>query len=98
MRIAAHRAVAVVAAALLAPAAASAQTYPEPDGARARSQPQAEGPAQDLHGVQEGQAATSRTIQKAVNKAKAGDTIRVKQRHLPRGRARSTAARSATCS
>ena len=42
---------ALVAAALLAPAAASAQTYPAPQGARA-GLGQAEGAAQDLHGVQ----------------------------------------------
>ena len=58
-----------------APAAAGAQTYPEPKEPGTVAA-QAEGPAQDLHGLQDS-GCDFTTIQKAVNKAK-------RRRHGPR--------------
>ena len=49
----------------------------------------------DAEGLQEGQKCV-KTIQKAVNKAKAGDTIKVAERHVPRGRQDHAAPRRAT--
>ena len=67
----------MAAAALLAPAAASAQTYPEPkDPGKVQSKPK--GPHDTYTVCKKKGRCDFRTIQKAVNKAKAGDTIRVR--------------------
>ena len=67
----------LVAVALLAPAAASAQTYPEPkDPGKVQSKPK--GPHHTFTVCKKKGKCDFRTIQKAVNKAKAGDTIRVR--------------------
>jgi hypothetical protein len=68
---------ALAAAALIAPAAASAQTYPKPQQpGLVQSKPK--GPHK-THTVCKKQGRCDfRTIQKAVNKARAGDTIRVR--------------------
>jgi hypothetical protein len=67
----------VAAAALLVPAAASAQTYPEPkDPGKVQSKPK--GPHHTLTVCKKKGRCDFRSIQKAVNKAKAGDTIRVR--------------------
>jgi hypothetical protein len=69
--------VATMAAALLVPAGASAQTYPEPkDPGKVQSKPK--GPHHTLTVCHKKGACDYRTIQKAVNKARAGDTIRVR--------------------
>jgi pectinesterase len=68
--------VAMTAAALLAPAGANAQTYPEPKDP-GKVAPKPKGPHKTLT-VCKKKSCKYRTIQKAVNKAKAGDTIRVK--------------------
>jgi hypothetical protein len=66
----------VAAAALLTPAAASAQDYPEPkDPGKVEQRPR--GPF-ETHTVCKRGRCDFRTIQKAVNAAGAGDTIRVK--------------------
>ena len=68
---------AVAAAALLAPAAASAQSYPPPkDPGGVQSKPK--GPHKTLTVCKKKRRCDFRTIQKAVNKARAGDTIRVR--------------------
>jgi hypothetical protein len=67
----------LVAAALLAPAAASAQTYPEPKDP-GKVQPKPKGPHHTFTVCKKKGKCDFRTIQKAVNKAKAGDTIRVR--------------------
>ena len=68
---------AVAAAALLAPAAASAQTYPKPQ-APGPVQAKPKGPHKTLTVCKKKGRCDFRTIQKAVNKARAGDTIRVR--------------------
>ena len=85
-----------LAAALLVPAAASAQTYPRAQGARA-GPAEAQGPAQDLHGVQEEARCDFRTIQKAVDKATRRRHDPRAQRRLPRGGEDQRQRRSATC-
>jgi hypothetical protein len=69
--------IAVLAALLLAPAAASAQTYPEPKepGKVAPKPPR----PYETHTVCKKGKCDFRSIQKAVNAADAGDTIRVKR-------------------
>jgi hypothetical protein len=67
---------AVAAAALLAPAAASAQDYPEPREP-GKIEPRPRGPF-ETHTVCKRGRCDFRTIQKAVNAAGAGDTIRVR--------------------
>jgi Pectinesterase len=68
---------ALVAAALLAPAAASAQTYPKPQQpGPVQSKPK--GPHKTHTVCRKKGRCDFRTIQKAVNKARAGDTIRVR--------------------
>ena len=69
---------ALAAAALLAPAAASAQTYPKPQQpGPVQSKPK--GPHATYTVCKKIRARCDfRTIQKAVNKARAGDTIRVR--------------------
>ena len=68
---------ALSAAALLAPAAASAQTYPKPQQpGPVQSKPK--GPHKTLTVCKKKGRCDFRTIQKAVNKARAGDTIRVR--------------------
>src|SRR4051812_27047587 len=68
---------ALAAAALLAPAAASAQTYPKPQKpGPVQSKPK--GPHKTLTVCKKKGRCDFRTIQKAVNKARAGDTIRVR--------------------
>jgi hypothetical protein len=67
----------VLAAALLAPAAASAQTYPEPQQpGPVESKPK--GPHKTYTVCAKKGRCDFRTIQKAVDKARAGDTIRVR--------------------
>jgi Pectinesterase len=67
----------VAAAVLLVPAAASAQTYPEPkDPGKVQSKPK--GPHHTFTVCKKKGRCDFRTIQKAVNRAKAGDTIRVR--------------------
>jgi hypothetical protein len=63
--------------ALLAPAGASAQTYPEPKDP-GKVQPKPKGPHHTYTVCKKKGRCDFRTIQKAVNKAKAGDTIRVR--------------------
>jgi hypothetical protein len=65
-----------VAAALLAPAGASAQTYPPPKEP-GKVQPKPKGPHHTYTVCKKKGRCDFRTIQKAVNRAKAGDTIRV---------------------
>jgi parallel beta helix pectate lyase-like protein len=67
----------VAAAALLAPAAASAQTYPEPKDP-GKVQPKPKGPHHTFTVCKKKGRCDFRSIQKAVNKAKAGDTVRVR--------------------
>jgi hypothetical protein len=67
----------VAAAALVAPAAASAQTYPEPKDP-GKVQPKPKGPHHTHTVCKKKGRCDYRSIQKAVNKAKAGDTIRVR--------------------
>ena len=68
---------ALSAAALLAPAAASAQPYPKPQQpGPVQSKPK--GPHKTLTVCKKKSRCDFRTIQKAVNKARAGDTIRVR--------------------
>jgi hypothetical protein len=68
---------ALSAAALLAPAAASAQTYPKPQQpGPVQSKPK--GPHKTLTVCKKKGRCDFRTIQKAVNKARAGDTVRVR--------------------
>jgi Pectinesterase len=69
--------IAVLAAVLLAPAAASAQSYPEPkDPGKVEPRPPR---PYETHTVCKKRRCDFRTIQKAVNAAGAGDTIRVKR-------------------
>ena len=82
---------AAAAALFLFPAAAGAQTYPEPQGAR-EDRAQAQGAVQDPHGLQEEEKCDFRTIQKAVNAAKAGDKITVRPAPTAR-RSRSAASK-----
>src|ERR687897_2140370 len=64
-------------AALLAPAAASAQTYPKPqEPAPVQSKPK--GPHKTFTVCKSKRRCDFTTIQKAVDKARAGDTIRVR--------------------
>jgi hypothetical protein len=68
---------AMAAVALLAPATASAQSYPEPkDPGPVQAKPK--GPHKTLTVCKTRGRCDFRTIQKAVNKARAGDTIRVR--------------------
>ena len=68
---------AVAAAALIAPAAASAQSYPPPkDPGPVQSKPK--GPHKTLTVCKKKGRCDFTKIQKAVNKARAGDTIRVR--------------------
>jgi hypothetical protein len=67
---------ALLAAALLVPAGASAQNYPAPKDP-GKVQPKPKGPHHTLT-VCHKKSCDFRTIQKAVNKAKAGDTVRVR--------------------
>jgi len=64
-------------AALLAPAAASAQTYPKPQQP-APVQPRPKGPHETLTVCKQKHRCDFTRIQKAVDKARAGDTIRVR--------------------
>jgi hypothetical protein len=67
----------VLAAALLVPAAAGAQDYPEPkDPGKVQSKPK--GPHHTYTVCKKKRRCDFRSIQKAVNKARAGDTIRVR--------------------
>ncbi|HET6550702.1 MAG TPA: right-handed parallel beta-helix repeat-containing protein [Solirubrobacter sp.] len=67
----------VAAVALLAPTAAGAQTYPEPkEPGPVQTKPK--GPHKTLTVCKQRRRCDFRTIQKAVNKARAGDTIRVR--------------------
>jgi hypothetical protein len=66
----------VLAAALLVPAGASAQTYPAPKDP-GKVQPKPKGPHK-TYTVCHKKSCDFRTIQKAVNKARAGDTVRVR--------------------
>jgi hypothetical protein len=68
---------ALLAVALLVPAGASAQTYPAPKDP-GKVQPKPKGPHHTLTVCHKKHACDFRTIQKAVNKAKAGDTVRVR--------------------
>jgi hypothetical protein len=68
---------AVLAAALLLPAAAGAQSYPEPKEP-GKVEPKPKGPHHTLTVCKKKGRCDYRTIQKAVNKARAGDTIRVR--------------------
>jgi hypothetical protein len=68
---------ALAAAALLAPAAASAQSYPKPQQPGPVSA-KPNGPHKAYTVCKKKHGCDFRTIQKAVNKAKAGDTIRVR--------------------
>ena len=66
-----------VALALVAPAAASAQTYPEPkEPGKVQAKPK--GPHKTHTVCKQRNRCDFTTIQKAVDKAKAGDTIRVR--------------------
>jgi hypothetical protein len=68
---------ALAAAALLAPAAASAQTYPKPQQpGPVAAKPK--GPHKTYTVCRKKHRCDFRTIQKAVNKARAGDTVRVR--------------------
>jgi parallel beta helix pectate lyase-like protein len=67
----------VAAVALLVPAAASAQTYPEPKDP-GKVQPKPKGPHHTFTVCKKKGRCDFRSIQKAVNKAKAGDTVRVR--------------------
>src|SRR4051812_29672120 len=67
---------ALLAAALLVPAGASAQTYPEPKDP-GKVEPKPKGPHHTLT-VCHKKTCDFRSIQKAVNKPRAGDTIRVR--------------------
>ena len=69
--------VAMMAAALLVPAGASAQTYPAPKDP-GKVQPKPKGPHKTYTVCHKKHACDFRSIQKAVNKARAGDTIRVR--------------------
>jgi hypothetical protein len=69
--------VALLAAALLVPAGASAQTYPEPKQP-GPLEPKPKGPHHTLTVCHKKHRCDFRSIQKAVNAAKAGDTIRVR--------------------
>jgi parallel beta helix pectate lyase-like protein len=66
-----------VAAALLVPAVASAQDYPEPKEP-GKVAPKPKGPHKTYTVCKKKNRCDFRSIQKAVNKAKAGDTIRVR--------------------
>ncbi len=68
---------AMMAAALLVPAGASAQTYPAPKDP-GKVQPKPKGPHKTYTVCHKKHACDFRSIQKAVNKARAGDTIRVR--------------------
>jgi hypothetical protein len=68
---------ALATAALLAPAGASAQTYPKPQEP-AKVQPKPRGPHKTLTVCKRKHRCDFRTIQKAVDKARAGDTVRVR--------------------
>jgi parallel beta helix pectate lyase-like protein len=68
--------IAVLGAALLAPAVAGAQSYPEPKDP-GKVEPKPKGPHHTLTVCHKKGRCDYRTIQKAVNKARAGDTIRV---------------------
>src|SRR5829696_1339444 len=68
---------ALAAAALLAPAAASAQSYPKPQ-APGKVQARPKGPHQTYTVCKNKRRCDFTKIQKAVNKARAGDTIRVR--------------------
>ena len=67
----------MAAVALLAPATASAQTYPEPKDP-GKVQPKPKGPHHTFTVCKKKGRCDFRSIQKAVNRAKAGDTIRVR--------------------
>jgi hypothetical protein len=67
----------VLAAALLVPAAAGAQDYPEPKDP-GKVQPKPKGPHHTYTVCKKKGRCDFRSIQKAVNKARAGDTIRVR--------------------
>ena len=69
--------VAMTAAALLVPAGASAQTYPAPKDP-GKVQPKPKGPHKTYTVCHKKHGCDFRSIQKAVNKARAGDTIRVR--------------------
>jgi hypothetical protein len=68
---------ALIAAALLVPAGASAQTYPEPKQPGPVA-PKPKGPHHTLTVCHKKHACDFRSIQKAVNAARAGDTVRVR--------------------
>jgi Right handed beta helix region len=68
---------AVLGIALLAPAVAGAQSYPEPKEP-SKVAPKPKGPHHTLTVCKKKGRCDYRTIQKAVNKARAGDTIRVR--------------------
>src|SRR3954447_22536161 len=68
--------VAMMAAALLVPAGANAQTYPPPKDP-GKVQPKPKGPHTTYTVCHKKDRCDFRSIQKAVNKARAGDTIRV---------------------
>ncbi len=68
---------AILAVALFAPAAANAQTYPEPKDP-GKVEPKPKGPFKTHTVCAKKNRCDFTTIQKAVNKAKAGDTIRVR--------------------
>jgi hypothetical protein len=66
-----------VIAAVLVPAGASAQTYPPPQDP-GKVQPKPKGPHKTLSVCKKKHRCDFRSIQKAVNRARAGDTIRVR--------------------
>ncbi len=68
---------AVLAVALFVPAGASAQNYPPPKDP-GKVQPKPKGPHKTYTVCHKKRACDFRTIQKAVNKARAGDTVRVR--------------------
>ncbi len=67
----------MLAVALLVPAGASAQNYPAPKDP-GKVQPKPKGPHKTYTVCHKKRACDFRTIQKAVNKARAGDTVRVR--------------------
>ena len=86
---------ALAAAALLAPAAASAQSYPEPSS-RPRCSQSRRARTRPYTVCKSKRRCDFTTIQKAVDKARAGDTIRVRN-GVYREAVRIDGSRSATC-